>query len=166
MESEEIIYQKVYVSPRPPPNISYTDNWMIDLSSEVAGSSKETQRIQPKPKTQVSRTGRPVGGQESTKDIEKGTLFDHEDVKHSTRTVRPVCGSESTQSCVLMRTQIEEDQTRTERPVNAEEHDIDFKVPGLSQSVVKKAEHLRVQELVEKRKSSSSRSISSRFGAE
>ena len=36
MESEEITYQKVYVSPRPPPNISYTDNWMIDLSSEVA----------------------------------------------------------------------------------------------------------------------------------
>ena len=51
-----------------------------------------------------------------------------------------------------MRTQIEEDQTRTERPVNAEEHDIDFKVPGLLQSVVKKAEHLRVQELGKKSK--------------
>ena len=29
-----------------------------------------------------------------------------------------------------------------------EEHKIDFRVPGLSHSVVKKAEHLRVQELV------------------
>ena len=29
-----------------------------------------------------------------------------------------------------------------------EEHNIDFRVPGLSHSVVKEAEHLRVQELV------------------
>ena len=45
---------------------------------------------------------------------------------------------------------IEEDQTRTERPVKVEEHDIDFRVPGLSHAVVKEAEHLRVQELVKK----------------
>ena len=72
-----------------------------ELDSEVAGSNKDTPRIQPKPKTQLSRTGRPAGGQESTKEIEKGTLFDHEDVTHSTRTGRPVCGSESTLSCVF-----------------------------------------------------------------
>ena len=100
MESGKILYEKVYVSPRPPPTISFKDNWTKELDSEVAGSSKDTQRIQPKPKTQLSRMVRPVGGQESTKEIEKGTLFDHEDVKHSTRTERPVCGSESTQSCV------------------------------------------------------------------
>ena len=71
-------------------------------------------------------------------------LFDHEDVKHSTRTGRPVSGLESTQSCVLMPTKNEEeDQTRTERPVKVEELDVDFRVPGLSG-------HLRVQELVKK----------------
>ena len=113
---------------------------MKELDSEVAGSSKDTQRIQPKPKTQLSRTVRPVGGQESTKEIEKGTLFDHEDVKHS---------------------------TRTGRPVRVEELDIDFRVPGLPHAVVKEAEHLRVQEVVKKdRKSSSSRSTSNRFAAE
>ena len=53
-------------------------------------------------------------------------------------------------SCVLTPTQIEEDQTRTGRPVEVEEHDIDFRVPGLSHAVVKEAEHLRVQELVKK----------------
>ena len=95
MKSEEI---------KKPPKISYKDNWMNELDSEVAGSSKDTQRIQPKPRTQFSRTVKPVGGQEFTKEIEKGTLFDHEDVKHSTRTVRPVCGSESTKSCVLIPT--------------------------------------------------------------
>ena len=52
MKSEVIIYQKVYVSPRPPPTISFKDNWRKELESEVAGSSKDTQRIQPKPKTQ------------------------------------------------------------------------------------------------------------------
>ena len=51
MESEEIIYQNVYVSPRPPPMISYKDNWMCDLDSDIAGSSKDIQRIELKPKT-------------------------------------------------------------------------------------------------------------------
>ena len=150
MKSEEIIYQKVYVSPRPPPKISYKDNGMNELDSEVAGNRKDTQRIQPKPKTQLSRTERPVCGQESTKEIEKRTMFDHEDVKHSTSTGRPVCGSDSTKSCVLTPTKIEEDHTRTVWPVKVEEHDIDFWVPGLSHAVVKEAEHLRVQELVKK----------------
>ena len=138
------------MSPRPPLKISYKDNWMNELDSEVAGSSKDTQRIQPKPKKQLSRTERPVGGQESTKEIEGRTMFDHEDVKHSTSTERPVCGSESTKSCVLTPTKIEEDKTRTVRPVKVEEHDIDFRVPGLSHAVVKEAENLRVQELVKK----------------
>ena len=89
--------------------------------------------------------------QESTKEIEEGTLFDHEDVKHSTRTGRPVGGQGSTQSCVSMPIKIEEaDQTRTERPVKVEELDIDFRVPGVSHAVVKEAEHLRVQELAKK----------------
>ena len=39
---------------------------MNELDSEVAGSSKDTQRIKPKPKTQLSRTGRPVSGQSFT----------------------------------------------------------------------------------------------------
>ena len=66
MESGEIICEKVYVSPRPPPKISFKDNWMKELDSEVAGSSKETQRIQQQPTTQLSRTVRLVCGQEST----------------------------------------------------------------------------------------------------
>ena len=81
-------------------------------------------------------------------------MFDHEDIKHSTRTVKPVGGLESTLS---MPTKIEEeDQTRTVRPVGGqestkvEELDIDFRVPGLSRAVVKEAEHFRIQELVKK----------------
>ena len=124
MESGEIVYEKVYVSPRPPPTISFKENWMQELDSEVAGSCKDTQRIQPKPETQLSRTVRPVGG------------------------------SKSIQSCVSMPVKIEEeDQTRTVRPAGGqevEELDTDFRVPGLSHAVVKEAEHFRVQELVKK----------------
>ena len=59
---------------------------MKELDSEVAGSSKDTQRVQPKLLTQLSRTVRPVGGQESTKEIEKDVLFGREGTKNSTRT--------------------------------------------------------------------------------
>ena len=45
MKSEEIMYQKVYVSPRPPPKISYKDSWVCDLDSDIVGSSKDSQRI-------------------------------------------------------------------------------------------------------------------------
>ena len=161
MESGEIIYEKVYVSPRPPPKISFKDNWMKELGSEVAGSSKETQRIQPKPKTQLSRTEKPVGEQPFTQEIEKDVLFGREGTEHSTRTVRPVDGPKSILSCVSMPVQIvdkheDEDQARTGRPVGGqqstqlEEIDIDFRVPGLSHAVVKEAEIFRVQELVKK----------------
>ena len=142
MESGEIIYEKVYVSPRPPPMISFKDNWMNELDSEVAGSSKDTQRTQPKPKTQLSSTGRPVCGQESTKEIEKRTVFNHVDVIDSTSTGRPVCGQESTKRCVLTPKHVEIDQTSTRRPVTVdqkEEHNNDFRVLGLSHAVVKEA---------------------------
>ena len=94
---------------RPPQKISYKDNWMCDLDSDVAGISKDTQRIQPKPKTQSSRTMRPAGGPESTK------------------------------RCVLTPKHVDEDQTSTVRPVlvdHKEEHEIGFRVPGLSHAVV------------------------------
>ena len=116
------------MSPRPPPKISYKDNWMCDLDSDIAGRSKDTKRIQPKPKTQLSSTERPVCGQESTEEIEKRTMFDHDDVIDSS-TERPVCVSESTERCVLTRFQAEEDQTSTGRPVlvdQKEEHEIEF----------------------------------------
>ena len=67
MESAEIVHEKVYMSLRPSPKISSKDNWMNESDSEVAGSSRDTQRVQPKPKSQLTRTERPAGGQESTK---------------------------------------------------------------------------------------------------
>ena len=36
METGEVKYEKVHASRRPPPKISFNDNWMKDLGSEVA----------------------------------------------------------------------------------------------------------------------------------
>ena len=88
---------------------------------------------------------RPVCGQESTKEIEKLIVFDHDtlsqekhdDVIDSTSTERSVSGSESTKRCVLTPTKVENDQTRKVKPVTVEVHEINFRVLGLSHAVVK-----------------------------
>ena len=90
---------------------------MYDLDSDAARSSKDTQRIQPKPKWDPYVD-------ESTKEIEKRTEFDHDtlsqgkhdEVTDSSSTGIPVCGPESTKRCVLTPTKIEEDQTGTGDP--------------------------------------------------
>ena len=170
MESVEIICEKVHASPRLPPKISlkhdspkisFKDNWVKELDSEVSGSSKDSQRIQPKLKTQLSRTERPVGEQPAgsfTQEIGKDVLFGPEGTENS-RTGRLVYGPTSIQSCVPVSVELvdkdedadeneDADQTRTVRPLSGqsftqlEEIDID-----LSHA---EAENIRVQELVKK----------------
>ena len=58
IETGEITCEKVRASPRQPSTISFKDNWMNELDSEVAGSSKDTQRIQPKPKNPIIKKGK------------------------------------------------------------------------------------------------------------
>ena len=48
METGEINNEKVFASPRPPPKISFKDNWMKELGSEVAGGGEDSQKTQPK----------------------------------------------------------------------------------------------------------------------
>ena len=58
MEIGEVIYEKVYASPRPPPKISLKHDWMKELGSEVAQrpdgevvqQSKSSQSSEPNPK--------------------------------------------------------------------------------------------------------------------
>ena len=63
METGEIIYEKVYESPRPPPKISMRNDWLKELGSEVARQAEDNQPTQPNPNP-ICRTGRPfVSGQ-------------------------------------------------------------------------------------------------------
>ena len=183
MESGEVIYHKVYVSPRPPPKISYKDNWMKELDSEVAGSIKETQRIQPKSKTQLSRTVRPVDERPFTQEIEKHVLVGREGTKNSTRTVRLVDGPKSIQSCVPVSVELVDKLRRQRRkrrrrsnknseirgwttvhPARGNRHRLQSaRIVTCSCERSRKFPRSRARE--EDRKSSSSRSTSSRFAA-
>ena len=144
METGEIMYEKVFASPRPPPKISFKDNWMKDLDPEVAGGSEDSQQIQPKPKTQLSRTVRPASEQPPgllTEEIGKDVLFGCENT--NSRTVRFV------KSCVPVSVErvdkdenVDADQTSTERLVSEQStclftQLVDLRVSGLSHSVVK-----------------------------
>ena len=53
METGEIIYEKVYASPRPPPKISFKDNWMKDLGSEVVGDGEKFNKPNQRPQIQL-----------------------------------------------------------------------------------------------------------------
>ena len=68
METGEVIYEKVYASPRPPPKISLKHDWMKDLGSEVARQpegevvrqAKNSQSSQPNPNPDHDRTVKPI----------------------------------------------------------------------------------------------------------
>ena len=46
MKLGEVIYEKVYASPLLPPKISFQDDWMKELGSEIAGGGKDFQQTQ------------------------------------------------------------------------------------------------------------------------
>ena len=81
METGEIINEKVYASPRPPPKISLKHDWMKELGSEVAGHGENAQQTQTQPKTTnpFVGTGRPVSTEQpsssSAQEIDKRFLL-------------------------------------------------------------------------------------------
>ena len=155
METGEIIYEKVYESPRPPPKISFKDNWMKDLGSEVTGQAESSQPTQPKTPNPIHRTGRLVTteppSRSSAQEIDTRFLLGCESTNLSVeRSDKDKDEDEN----------VDADRVRTERPVGSEqsidlftrreEIDIDFRVSGLPHAVVKQAENFRVRELVKK----------------
>ena len=70
METGEVIYEKVYMSPRPPPKISLKHDWKRELGSEhaqrpegqVVQPSGSSQSSQPIPNPSRDRSGQPVLG--------------------------------------------------------------------------------------------------------
>ena len=59
MESGEIKYEKVFMSPRLPQKISLKHDWMKELGSEVARQTERFQPTQSNPNP-IHRTGRLV----------------------------------------------------------------------------------------------------------
>ena len=131
METGEISFEKVCISPRPPPKISFKVTWMKELGSEVAGGGEDSQQIQPKTKP-IVRTVRPVN---SCVPVSVGLVDKDEDADENVdadRTGRPVSGQPAGSFTQL------------------EEILVDFRVPGLPHPVVKQAENFRSQELAKR----------------
>ena len=79
METGEVINEKVYASPRPPPKISLKHDWKRELGSEdaqrpegqVVQQFKSSQSNQPIPNPDHDRTGQPVVGTETHEEAVK-----------------------------------------------------------------------------------------------
>ena len=167
MESWEIIYEKVCVSPRPPPTISFKDNWMKELDSKVAWGGKDPQQTQPKTKDPIVRTGRPVLSEQqsgsSVQEIENVSCLAAKAPTWARGDLFSICVPVSVDRSDQDKDadeNVDADHVRTERPVESEQSidlftqrediDIDFRVSGLPHAVVKHAENFRVRELVKK----------------
>ena len=166
MKSGEVICEKVEASPLPHPKISFKDNWMKELGSEVAGGGKDSQQTQPKTQNPSGRTGRPVLSEQqsgsSVQEIENGSnvtakapMKEQGDLFSS---CVPVSVKHSDQDKDANEN-VHADHVRTGRLVygqppgfftQCEDADIDFRVSGLPDAVVKQAENFRVRELVKK----------------
>ena len=57
MESGEIVHEKVNVSPRPPPKISFKDNWMKELDERIGFRCRSKQQGHP---TNPTKTKNPI----------------------------------------------------------------------------------------------------------
>ena len=150
METGEVIYEKVFESPRPPPKISLKDDWMKELGSELARQAEGSQPTQPNLNS-IHRTGRLVVTEQtsrsSTQEIDTRFSLDCESTNLFVERLEKDKDTDK---------DVDADRDRTGRPVGGhlssqlEEIDTDFRVSGLPHAVVKQAENSRVRELVKK----------------
>ena len=115
METGEVIYEKVYASPRPPPKISLKHDWKRELVSEdgqrpdgqVVQQFKSSQSNQPTPNPDHDRTRQPVvgtdpriasSGRKTSRSQEIETRSFHEEAVKHDRTGQPVVGTGALQT--------------------------------------------------------------------
>ena len=113
MEIGEVIYEKVYASPRPPLKISLKHDWKRELGSEHAQrseaeqQSRSSQSNQPTPNPDHDRTGQPVvgtdpriesSGRKTSRSQEIETCSFHEEAVKHDRTGQPVVETGATQT--------------------------------------------------------------------
>ena len=150
METGEIIYKKVYESPRAPPKISLRNDWVKELGSEVARQAESSQPTQPNPNP-IHRTGRLVETEQTSRSSAQEI-----DTRFSLGCEITNLSVERLEKDKHTDEDVDADRVRTGRPVGGhqslqlEEIDIDFRVSGLPHAVVKQAENFRVRELVKK----------------
>ena len=178
MKSGEVMYEKVYASPLPPPTISFNDTWMQKLGSEVAGGGKDSQQTQPKTKNPIVRTGRLVLSEQQS----GSSVQEIENVSNVTADAPMKEQGDLFSSCVPVSVKrldqdtdadenVDADHVGSGRPVyeqppglftQCEDIDIDFRVSGLPHAAVETSRKLLCSRTREKdRQSPASTSSSS-----
>ena len=112
METGEIIYEKVFASPRLPPKISLRHDWMKELGSEVARQAEVNQPTQSNPNPDHDRTVRPVVTEQTS--LSSGQEIDKRfsrDCKNTNLFVERLEKDKHTDK------DVDADQDRTGRPV-------------------------------------------------
>ena len=160
LKTGEVLYEKAYMSPRPPPKISPRHDWTKELSSkvdrqpegEVARQAKFFQPTQPIPNPSRDRSGQPgitqdviviqTCSSEDNKSLNVEQTHDRSGqlVKHT------VAIQDDPEVYHEAKTLNTDNETIRER---IEEH-MDFKIPGLPHSIVKHAQSASVRELTQK----------------
>ena len=110
METGEVIYEKVYMSPRPPPKISLRHDWKREFGSEhaqrpegqVVQQSRSFPSNQPFPNPSRDRSGQPTrtvqDGRKTSRSQEIDVNSFHEETVSSERSGQPVVETSKTQT--------------------------------------------------------------------
>ena len=165
LKTGEVLYEKSYMSPRPPPKISLrhdhdwtrgNDQWGSTVEQQQVGkivrrSRGEVQRAtfsqltQPKPKPICDRSGKPVNLSENTRveQTHDGSGQPDERNRSTIRTVKEQFVPEENRDIASFNADNEFNHA-----IN--EEDIDFNIPGLPHSAVKQSHGTNVQGLIPK----------------
>ena len=144
LKTGEVLYEKSYMSPRPPPKISLRHDWAKELGSKVDRQPQEEVARQPRegvarqPRGEVSRQAKffqptqpipkPICDRSGQPDEHNVALQDAPEVHREMTTLNT-------------------DNELTRERIEA---DMDFKIPGLPHSIVKQLQSASVRELVQK----------------
>ena len=178
MENGEVIYEKVYVSLRPPLKMSMKHDWKRELGSEhaqrpegqVVQPPRSFQSNQPIPNPSRDRSGQPVVETSNTrssgdsKNLNVEMAHDRSGqpvVETNKENVSDRCKTRSCHESIRFNVGDETLRDRSEQPgVNHDdssheqtmlnEVNIDFRIPGLPHAVVKHAQSTSVGELIQK----------------
>ena len=168
LKTGEVLYEKAYMSPRPPPKISLRHDWTKELGSkvvqqtegkvvqqpegEVARQAKFFQPAQPIPNPIRDRSGRP----EITQDVISVQACSSDDNKSLNveqthdRSGQPHKHNVAVQDDPEVYHEIKTLNTDNETIRERIEEDIDFNIPGLPHSTVKQLHSASVRELIQK----------------
>ena len=147
MKTGEVLHEKVYMSPRPPPKISLKHEWKRELGldhaqrAEAGQLSGSFQWNQPTLNPIRERSGRPdithdvinVSDSSQTRSAHERETFNVGDEIFRKRMERSVTDHDVSHASMMVN-----------------EADMDFRIPGLPHSVVKHAQSTSVRELIQK----------------